>query len=178
MKLDPVIFSNGNDFFEELAEKFPQHSKGLFIMTPSGAGKTYFCKHQIAPHWIDGDDLWLQSGAQPEIEWWNGGVPMIERVEQRCDIITAAAKDMGFWIMGSVNFWLKPDAIVIPEWDTLVSRIRKRQNSGEYDGGLTDSHLDQLRTHISIIEKWPTLHDVPKFKSIEDAVSTLADQAE
>lgn len=130
-------------------------------MTPSGA-ITYFCKKQTEPNWIDGDVLWIDSGAQPPIEWWNGGVPMIERVEQRCDVVTAQTVDMGLWVMGSVNSWLKPDAIVIPKWETLVERIHARQVSGNYDGGLTDSHLEQLKTHLSIINKWHTDYGVPK----------------
>ena len=100
---------------------------------------------------------------------------MIERVEQRCDVITAEAVDAGFWIMGSVCNWFKPDAIVIPEWDTLVAQIRHRQQTN-YDGGLTDANLEQLKTHISIIEKWHIDHGVPKFQSIDEAVSTLAGQ--
>lgn len=178
MKLPHVIFSDGEEFFNQLQKQYRTHSKGLFIMTPSGAGKTYFCNKQVEPEWIDGDTLWIDSGAQPPIEWWNGGVPMIERVEQRCDAITAQAVDMGPWVMGSVNSWLKPDAIVIPKWETLVERIHNRQVGGNYDGGLTDSHLEQLKTHLSIIEKWHTDHGVPKFESIEEAVSTLVVQAE
>lgn len=144
-------------------------------MTPSGAGKTYFCKRQTEPNWIDGDVLWTDSGAQPMIEWWNGGVPLIERVEQRCDVVTAESVDLGYWIMGSICFWFKPSAIVIPEWDVLVSNIRSRQTNN-YDGGLTEDHLDQLKTHIAIIEKWHTEHGVPKFQSIEAAISSLTGQ--
>ncbi|MFZ1258094.1 MAG: hypothetical protein WAQ25_01355 [Candidatus Saccharimonas sp.] len=176
MNLPNVIYSDGTDFFQNLHNTFPTFSHGFFIMTPSGAGKTYFCDHQKEQIWIDGDKLWIESGAQPNIEWWNGGVQLIERVEQRCDIITAQAVDMGFWVMGSVNFWLKPDAIVIPKWDVLLERIRQRQLSGNYDGGLTAQHTDQLKTHIAIIEKWHTDHNVPRFETIEEAVNTLANQ--
>lgn len=175
MDLNSVIYSDGQQFFDELKQKYRTHEKGLFIMTPSGAGKTYYCKNQSEQDWIDGDDLWVESGAQPspDTAWWDKGVPVIERVEQRCDVITAQAIDRGFWVMGSVNFWLKPDAIVIPEWDVLIGRIKMRQESGEYDGGMTDAHHEQVRTHIRIISKWNTEHGVPKFTSIEDAVRAL-----
>lgn len=178
MELPHVIFTNGSEYFSKLSHRYTTHRKGLFIMTPSGAGKTYFCNRQATPEWIDGDVLWIESGAQPAIEWWNGGVPIIERVEQRCDVITAQAVDMGLWVMGSVNSWLKPDAIVIPKWETLVEHIHSRQVSGNYDGGLTDSNLEQLKTHLSIINKWHTDYGVPKFESIEEATSTLAAQVE
>lgn len=173
MDLESVIFSNGQQFFDEQKLKYRTHKKGLFIMTPSGTGKTYYCKHQLEPNWIDGDDIWVESGAQPLTAWWDMGVSVIEQVEQRCDIITSQATTRGFWIMGSVNFWLKPDAIVVPEWNTLVERIRLRQNSGEYDGGMTETHLDQVKTHIRIITEWNTKHGVPMFTSIEDAVQAL-----
>jgi len=175
MNLDPVIFCGGEDFFDNLAKKYKTHQKGLFIMTPSGAGKTYFCKRQSEPDWLDGDEVLIASGAQPKVEdkWWDQGVPVIERVEQRCDVITQQCVDRGFWIMNSINFWLKPDAIVIPEWDVLVSNIHKRQKSGNYVGGLTDSHHEQLKISIRIISEWNTKHGVPQFKSIKEAIEHL-----
>ena len=173
MDLSSVIYGDGQQFFDEQKLRYRTHEKGLFIMTPSGAGKTYYCKHQSEPDWVDGDDLWITSGAQPPIAWWDMGVSVIERVEQRCDVITAQAIDQGFWVMGSVNFWFKPDAIVIPEWDTLVGRIKTRQESGKYDGGMTDAHHEQVKTHIRIISEWNTKHGVPKFTSIEGAVQAL-----
>jgi hypothetical protein len=172
MKLDPVVFADGTDFFEGLKKKYITHKKGLFIMTPSGAGKTHFCKQQKEPHWIDGDDLWLASKAQPQTDWWNGDMLLINRVEQRCDIITAQACKMGFWIMGSINFYYQPDAIVIPKWETLVNQIKKRQETG-YDGGLTEAHHEQLKLHIYFIEQWHLHHNVPKFESVEEAVAAL-----
>lgn len=173
MNLEPVIFTSGTAFFEELKTKYKTHQKGLFIMTPSGAGKTYYCKNQTEPRWIDGDELWTNSGAQPQIEWWDGGVPMINAVEQRCDVVTAQAVQRGFRLLGSINYWYKPDAIVIPDWETLTKQIKIRQNSGEYDGGMTDAHHDQLRTHINIINEWHTKHEVPKFTSIPEAIDAL-----
>lgn len=177
MTLNSVIFTNGSEFFENLSQKYTTHEKGLFIMTPSGAGKTYYCKNQSTPDWMDGDELWIKSGAQPLVEWWDMGVPVINTVEQRCDVITAQAVEKGFRILGSVNFWYKPDAIVIPDWDLLVQQIKMRQDSGEYDGGMTDAHHEQLKTHISIIEEWHAKHGVPKFDSIENAIETLTKDA-
>jgi len=172
--LQTVIFSDGSQFFDDLANRFVKHDRGLFILTPSGAGKTHFCKRQEEQHWIDGDDLYRETGAQPplEYEWWNKGPHVINRVEQRCDVITSEAIDRGFWIMSSINYWLKPYAIVIPSIDTLMDQIKKRQNEG-YDGGLKDEHFEQLIVHIGIIRDWKIKHDVPEFKSIEEAVNFL-----
>jgi hypothetical protein len=160
-------------FFDELANKYKTHKNGLFIMTPSGAGKTYYCKHQSEPEWIDGDELWIESGAQPLTEWWDMGVPIINAVEQRCDIITSQAIEHGFRVLGSVNYFYKPDAIVIPDWETLTRQIKMRQDSGEYDGGMTESHHEQLKTHIKIIDEWHSKHHVPKFASVTEAITFL-----
>jgi hypothetical protein len=175
MNIDTVIYASGESFFEELGKKYVQHPKGLFIMTPSGAGKTYFCSRQEEQHWIDGDTVLTGSGAQPKNDWWNQGVPVIERVEQRCDVITQQCVDKGFWIMTSINSWLKPDAIVIPEWDILTAQIENRQENG-YDGGLTSDQHEQLKKGIEIIQKWNTEHGVPLHKSIEEATRALTQQ--
>lgn len=172
MNIDSVVYANGEHFFEELGRTYVQHPKGLFIMTPSGAGKTYFCTRQQEPHWIDGDTVLTQAGAQPHNDWWNQGVPVIERVEQRCDIITQQCVDKGFWIMTSINAWLKPDAIVIPEWEVLTAQIAQRQQNN-YDGGLTSEQHDQLKKGIEIIQRWNTEHGVPAYTSIEEAVKAL-----
>ena len=171
--LQAVVYQDGIDFFHELESKYIRHSKGLFILTPSGAGKTYYCTKQNEQHWIDGDDLYFDTGAQPiGYEWWNKGPHIINRVEQRCDVITAEAVDRGYWIMGSINYWLKPDAIVLPTLDTLMRQIKQRQNTN-YDGGLKSEQIEQLIVHLGIINDWYVKYNVPKFTSIQEAVSSL-----
>lgn len=177
MNLDPIVFADGTDYFNQLEKKYKRHDKGLFIMTPSGAGKTYFCKQQKEPHWIDGDDLWLETGAMPESAWWDQGAHVINRVEQRCDTITAAAVDSGYWILGSANFWLKPNAIVIPTLDVLMKQIKQREQEG-YDGGLKAEHLEQLITHIGIIRDWSIKFGVPEYRSVQEAVEALTKQVD
>lgn len=172
MDIEPVVYTNGAAFFEDLQSKYVKHAKGLFIMTPSGAGKTHFCNRQQEQHWIDGDSVLTDAGAQPQSDWWNQGVPVIERVEQRCDVITQQCVDKGFWIMTSINSWLKPDAIVIPDWDVLTAQIASRQQNN-YDGGLTSGQHDQLKKGIEIIKKWNTEHGVPLYKSIDEAATAL-----
>lgn len=174
MDLQSLVFSDGNDFFNELKDKHIAHKKGLFILSPSGAGKTYFYENQKEPHWIDGDQLYLDTNAQPsfEYEWWNKGVHTINRVEQRCDVITAEAVDRGFWILGSINYWLKPDAIVIPPIDILMKQIKSREQTN-YDGGLKEEHFEQLIVHIGIIRDWHIKYGVPEYKSIQEAVDAL-----
>lgn len=174
MNFPPVIFSDNQAFYDRFGEKYKKHQKGLFILAPSGTGKTYFCKNQTENHWIDGDELWMESGAHPAIDWWLGGEDVIHRVDQRSDVITMEAKLQGFWIMGASNYWLKPDAIVIPDWETHTRYIREREENN-YDGGAKSDALEQVKSHIAEIEKWHTDHGVPLFTSIDEAVKTLVD---
>lgn len=159
-------------FYETLAKKYVTHPKGLFILAPSGSGKTYFCKNQTTKHWIDGDDLWMGAGAHPEGSWWFESLKVINRVDQRSDIITVEAKKEGFWIMGASNFWLKPDAIVIPDWETHKAYIAHREEH-DYDGGAKSDDHDQVLGHVEFIKKWHTDHGVPMFGTIAEAVMSL-----
>lgn len=172
MKIDPIIFRDGKDFYKELAQTYITHRKGLFILAPSGSGKTYFCQNQKEAHWIDGDDLWMKSKAHPEDAWWLEPLEVINRIDQRSDVVTMEAKSQGFWILGASNYWLKPDAIVIPEWETHKQYIEERHNN-HYDGGATPNDHEQVLGHIAIIKKWHDEHGVPMFTTIADAVEAL-----
>lgn len=174
MSLKPVIFSDGEEFYANLAKKYIQHGKGLFILAPSGAGKTHFCKNQSQPDWIDGDDLWIAAGAQPPPteKWWTKGIEVINHVDQRSDVVTKDAHELGFWVMGASCYWYKPDAIVIPDWERHKELIRHREETN-YDGGATSDALDQVLSHIEVIKRWHDDHGVPQFQTIDDAVNFL-----
>lgn len=175
MDIKAVTFVENDKFYEDFAKTYRTHNKGLFILAPSGSGKTHFCKGQEEPHWIDGDDLWYTAKAHPHGAWWEEDYSVIARIDARSDVITYEAKELGFWIMGASNQWLKPDAIVIPDWDTHVAQIKHREENN-YDGGAKSDALDQVKGHIEIIEKWHTDYDVPKFNSIAEAVEFLTTQ--
>ncbi|HKX73284.1 MAG TPA: hypothetical protein VJM32_04690 [Candidatus Saccharimonadales bacterium] len=172
MNILPVVFADGSDFYKALASTYITHRKGLFILAPSGAGKTYFCQNQSSKHWIDGDELWFGAKAHPEGPWWKEPVSVMRRVDQRCDVLTSEAMEQGFWIMGASNQWLKPSAIVIPEWEAHKENIRKREQTN-YDGGATAADFDQVLGHMEWIKKWHTEHGVPMFATIEAAVEAL-----
>jgi len=172
MALQPLIYTDGTEFFESLGQKYIRHERGLFILAPSGAGKTHFCKNQAEPHWIDGDELWIGAKAHPPTEWWTESLEVINQVDQRSDAITMEAKKLGFWVMGASNYWLEPNAVVIPDWETHKSFIEFREKNN-YDGGAKSDALDQVRSHIEVIRRWHTNKQVPMFKSIPEAVSAL-----
>lgn len=172
MNIKPAIFQDGESTFQELGQKYIQHDNGFFILAPSGSGKTYFCQHQIEKHWIDGDDLWIAAGAHPDGPWWKESLEVINRIDQRSDVITMEAKLQGFWIMGASNFWLKPDAVVIPDWETHKKYIIERE-TGNYDGGATSEDYTQVQIHIEFMRKWNTDYGVPLYGSVDEAVSSL-----
>jgi hypothetical protein len=166
------VFQKDEEVYKKLLDKTVRHSKGFFILAPSGAGKTYFITHQKEKHWIDGDALWIATKAHPDIDWWTKGLEIIREVDARSDVITQEAKRLGFWIMGASNNWLAPDAAVLPPWETNVAYIKKRQEEN-YDGGLTTDQLDQLKAHHEEIRKVAESKNVPIFESIDAAASHI-----
>lgn len=168
----PLVFSDGSEIYKEFSKQFITHKKGFFIVAPSGAGKTHYIKNQKENHWMDGDALWESSNAHPKGAWWLEPGEIIDEIDQRSDIITVQAKKLGFWIMGASNNWLKPDAIVLPNWSTHKKYIKIRETTN-YDGGATSDKLEQVLRHRKWIGRWAK-QGVPVFKSIEDAAIYLA----
>ena len=172
----PLIFTDGTDFYNELAKKYIVHKRGLFILAPSGVGKSHYYRKQKdgEKHWIDADRLWRWTKAMPAGVWWED-IAMIEQVEQQCDVITMHARKLGFWMLGSANSELKPDAIVIPHWKTHIKYIKMREKN--YDGGARSDTkaLEQVRRHRKWIMRW-TKKGVPKFKSVDSAIKFLTEQ--
>lgn len=167
----PLIFGDGGAVYEQLAQTYERHDRGLFILAPSGAGKTHFVKGQSKAHWIDGDDLWMATNAHPDGPWWTEGIERIQEIDQRSDVITIEAKKLGFWIVGASNYFLKPDAIVLPDWETHKQWIATRE-AGDYDGGATSERLDQVMSHRREIKEWAT-KGVPEFKTVAEAATAL-----
>ncbi|MBI4276500.1 hypothetical protein HY629_01530, partial [Candidatus Uhrbacteria bacterium] len=114
----PLMFADGSAVYKRCAKEYIAHTRGFFIIAPSGAGKTYFLERQKEKHWLDGDTLWEATNAHPRGLWWLESLEVIDAIDQRSDIITAQAKRLGFWIIGASNNWLKPDAVVLPPWPT------------------------------------------------------------
>lgn len=165
------MFTDGTSVYGEFAKEYITHKQGFFILAPSGSGKTYFINHQKEKHWIDGDILWEKANAHPTEEWWLESREVNDEVDQKSDIITMQAKKLGFWILGASNFWLPPDAIVLPHWSTHKKYIKARETNN-YDGGATSDRFGQVLHHRQRIRKWKR-SGVPEFKSIAEATECL-----
>lgn len=168
----PLSFTDGTEVYKKLALEYRTHANGYFILAPSGAGKTHFVNNQKEKDWIDGDILWMLANAHPDGPWWTEGLDRIMEIDQRSDIITIEAKKLGFWIVGASNNFLKPDAIVIPEWETHKKWIAHREQNN-YDGGATTDRLNQVISHREWILQWET-KGVPKFGTMEEAALFLS----
>jgi len=171
----PLVFCDGSKIYEKLATKYNTHKKGYYILAPSGSGKTYFIDRQENPDWMDGDVLWVAGGSHPDGEWWRKDLADIIEIERRSDIITIQAKKLGFWIIGSDNYDIIPDAIVIPPWNTHKQYIKNRELNN-YDGGLTSDQAELFKGS----RKWISRHvrnGVPKFESVAEAAAFLAAKA-
>jgi hypothetical protein len=167
----PVIFSDGTVFFDNLSRDYIRHHKAYFILAPSGAGKTRFVNSQQEKHWIDGDVLWPSANADLSHDGWDVPFEAVMEINNKSDVITHEAKKLGFWIIGSSNNWLKPDAIVLPKWSRHKLHIAKREKT-IYDGGATTSDLEGIKSHRDWIRKWRK-HGVPCFLSVEEAAHYL-----
>lgn len=168
----PLIFADGTSFWNQLSREHRVHKQGFFILGPSGIGKTHFVKNQSEPHWIDGDNIWAGTNASPAGEWWLRSIEDIGTIDARSDVMTAQAKALGFWIIGASNYWLRPDAIVIPHWSTHQKYIRYREKHA-YDGGAKSDAFAQVLGHRRWIMRYAK-QGVPQFSSVEAATNYLA----
>ncbi len=184
----PLVFADGNNFFDKLSKTYKVHNQGFFVLAPSGSGKTHYINAQSSKDWIDGDELWTQANAHPDSPWWTAGdtAASLREIDLRSDIITMQAKKKGFWIMGASNLILPPDAIVMPDWETHKGYIDNRQNTN-YDGGATNDKLQQVLDHRkrimghakgpvpSYLSLMPEKNDPPPvFSSVSEAADYLA----
>ena len=168
----PIIFSDGTIFFTQLAKTYIKHRRGLFILAPSGVGKSYFIDGQDEKHWIDGDYLWPITNADLTNEDWENNIDTVQWINRKSDIITCQAIMLGFWIIGSSNSFLKPDAIVLPKWEVHKSYIEKRDRTTK-EHGATMSNLNGVLKHRKIIQRWKD-QNVMCFESVKEAADMLS----
>ena len=167
----PIIYTDGTKFYSQLAKEYVVHPKGLFILAPSASGKTYFVNQQESRDWIDGDYLWPATNADLSADEWSADLEGVHEINRRSDVITHQAMKLGFWIMGSSNESLQPDAIVILPWEVHRQYIVDRETT-TYDGGATTRDINDIKAHRKIVEQWKN-HGVPCFDSIDAAVEHL-----
>ena len=162
-------FSNGSNIYKKYDKKYKRHEKGLVILGPPGIGKTTFIrkdekqiwKSRQKLDWIDQDDLLHELG----VDWhFNSNNQDDFRLNyMRADYITEQSKLLGYWLIGSLFWEYKADAIVIPPWSIHKEYVKKR-------GDLNFNIVKQIR---KLLFKQAKQMNIPLFLSIEDAVESL-----
>ena len=162
-------FSDGSKVYKKYDKKYKRHEKGLVILGPPGIGKTTFIRkdeNQIWKSgekldWIDQDDLLHELG----VDWhFNSNNQEDFRLNyMRADYITEQSKQLGYWLIGSLFWEYKADAIVIPPWSIHEKYIKNR-------GDLNPNMVKQIR---KLLFKQAKQMKIPLFLSIEDAVESL-----
>ena len=162
-------FSNGSKVYKKYDKKYKRHEKGLVILGPPGLGKTTFVRKNEADiiksgqklDWIDQDDLLHELG----VDWhFNSNNQDDFRLNYlRADYITEQSKQLGYWLIGSLFWEYKADAIVIPPWSIHEKYIKNR-------GDLNPNMVKQIR---KLLFKQAKQMKIPLFLSIEDAVESL-----
>tara|TARA_Y100000748_G_scaffold256376_1_gene222759 strand:+ start:5019 stop:5648 length:630 start_codon:yes stop_codon:yes gene_type:complete len=162
-------FCDGSKVYETYDKKYKRHTNGLVILGPPGIGKTTFVRKNEREiiksgnklNWIDQDDLFGELG----VKWhYNSHNPNDFRLNyMRADYITEQSKQLGYWLIGSLFWEYKADAIVIPPWNIHGDYVKKR----------TDLNPDMVKQVRKLLFKQAKQMKIPLFISIEEAVAAL-----
>ena len=102
----------------------------MVILGPPGIGKTTFIRNDEKHiwksgqklDWIDQDDLLHELG----VDWhFNSNNQHDFRLNYlRADYITEQSKQLGYWLISSLFWTYKADAIVIPPWSIHETYVK------------------------------------------------------
>tara|TARA_B100001175_G_C19403854_1_gene587645 strand:- start:140 stop:688 length:549 start_codon:yes stop_codon:yes gene_type:complete len=146
--------------------------KGVSLIAPTGAGKTYFINNQQQGNrlWIDADPLMKRAKVLPEYNEWSEY--NFETIAQMCDMVTVYVKQKHkLRILGS-TWWdaAMHDAMVIPDVGELKARLSQKED--KFDDSFFENNV---LVAIKIMEKEAIKSNVPIiYDSIENAVLRFA----
>ena len=144
---------------EWVAENNKQiHDNGYIILGPPGIGKTTFVG-QYPHQWVDADEIMPAIGIHTE-EWHS-----VEHSEQEqkehylaCDRALGEMRAMGLWVIGSLFWEFKADAVVLIDVSTHKSYVNERR----------DLCWSQVEKISSILNEIALSKKIPIYKTIED----------
>lgn len=172
MSLNFYTIKENNKIFDELKKKYIVHNKGKIILGPSCIGKTTFIKSQVGKkkHWIDTDVIM----SKLDLNWhFNESDPNQEELNYRiCDFYLAQLKLQGFWILGSLFWDYKPDAIILPKWKEHKKLLKKREiqqknNELNFVWNMTEKDVINQR---NLMKKLAKERKIPIYKSIYKSI--------
>jgi len=111
------------------------HPRGLFVVAPSGAGKSHYVKGHNT--WTDQDPFLAEFG--------EGKGDLSESKLRKADDLTFELKKEGGWVMGAT--WWNPqhiDAFIIPPESIIKKRLRQKTDKfpESYYGDVIKPHIE------------------------------------
>jgi predicted kinase len=96
------MFVDGKKVYSKYKKEYNVHKKGYVILGPPGAGKTYFCKHQVVgkKDWMDTDDIFKDLG----VKWHQNKNNKVDFKLNylRADYMLEQSRALGFRIIGAL----------------------------------------------------------------------------
>ena len=104
------------------------HPTGYIVLGPPGIGKTTFVEsHSTA--WVDADEIFTALDLHTEKWHSEQHLPGEEKEHyQACDHALGKMRDAGLWVIGSLFWEFKADAIVLIDTETHKSYVDQRSD--------------------------------------------------
>ena len=105
-----------------------RHASGYIILGPPGIGKTTFVGEH--PHtWIDADNIFSDLGIHTE-DWHLSEHTASEQQlhYEECDRALERMRACGFWVIGSLFWDVKTDAIVLLNKSVHAEYVKQRED--------------------------------------------------
>ena len=153
------------DKIDAYISRLPQQAfanNGILVVTPQGAGKTTFCKHN--QQWTDLDKVLLSVGIMKREA--NAAENTLKKYE-RC---ATYLKKRGLRVLSSVWWELtSANAVVLPPIHVLEKRLRKKTGAE----AITNPTLEAKR-QSRLLRKRARELELPVYTSVEAAASDVA----
>ena len=135
------------------------HENGCIILGPPGIGKTTFVG-RYSRQWVDADEIFPALSIHTK-EWHTHTHSKQEQKEHylACDRALGVMRAAGLWVIGSLFWEFKADAIVLIDVFTHKSYVEERED-------LNWSSVQQIR---AILEEIARAQKVPMYKTIASA---------
>lgn len=137
------------------------HKNGYIVLGPPGIGKTTFVS--VHPRqWVDADEIFRDLGLHRQ-DWHSREHSEAETEKHylACDAALGQMRECGLWVIGSLFWDFRADAIVLIEENTHESYVKQRPD-------LQWSSVSHIRT---ILQEMAGEKDIPVYKSIQEAAN-------
>ena len=137
------------------------HDQGRIVLGAPGIGKTTFASGNY--DWVDADEIFKDLGVHTE-EWHNvrHNLQEIKNHYTQCDELLNIMRNAGLWVIGSLFWEIRADAIVLINEDIHRTYVDKRD----------DLKWDQVQKVVRELISLANKHNIPTYSTIEQATGT------